>query len=112
MDDQPKNLRLLSDLLEEQGYEVQQAINGTVALQAVALEQPDGSNYISKPFKVVEVLARVENQLNVQQLQRQQDQLYLQFKEVPSPLPLRCCYLFPLEQIHQRRRILSCLAQG
>ncbi|MEL6814487.1 MAG: response regulator [Cyanobacteria bacterium J06598_3] len=120
VDDQPKNLRVLSDLLEEQGYEVQQAINGTVALQAVALSLPDlilldirmpdmdgytvcqrlkanpqtqdvpvifvsasdeawdkvkafsagGSDYITKPFKVVEVLARVENQLKVRQLQQ------------------------------------------
>ena len=120
VDDQPKNLRLLSDLLEEQGYEVQQAINGAVALQAVALDKPDlilldihmpemdsyivcqhlkadlttqdipvifvsaldegwdevkafsvgGSDYITKPFKVVEVLARVENQLKIQQLQQ------------------------------------------
>lgn len=120
VDDQPKNLRLLSDLLEEQGYEVQQAINGTVALQAVSLSLPDlilldirmpgmdgytvcqrlkanpltqdvpvifvsasdeawdkvkafssgGSDYITKPFKVVEVLARVENQLKVRQLQQ------------------------------------------
>ena len=32
VDDHPQNLRLLSDLLEEQGYEVQQALNGKVAL--------------------------------------------------------------------------------
>ena len=125
VDDQPQNLRLLSDLLEEQGYEVQQAINGSVALQVVfsdktaTTQQPDlilldinmpdvdgysvcqqiksaratqdipiifisaldeawdkvrafsvgGSDYISKPFKVVEVLARVENQLKIKRLQ-------------------------------------------
>ena len=121
VDDEPKNLRLLSNLLEEQGYEVQQAINGAVALQAVTLASPDlilldirmpeldgytvcqklkanpqtqdipvifvtaldeswdkvkafsvgGVDYISKPFKVVEVLARVENQLKIQQLQKE-----------------------------------------
>ena len=121
VDDEPKNLRLLSALLEEQGYEVQQAINGAVALQAVTLASPDlilldirmpeldgytvcqklkanpqtqdipvifvtaldeswdkvkafsvgGVDYISKPFKVVEVLARVENQLKIQQLQKE-----------------------------------------
>ncbi|MEO0986967.1 MAG: response regulator [Cyanobacteria bacterium J06639_14] len=119
VDDQPENLKVLSDLLEEQGYEVRQAMNGTVALQAIALTQPDlilldihmpeidgytvcqrlkaepeteaipvifvsaldeawdkvrafsvgGSDYITKPFKVVEVLARVENQLQVRHLQ-------------------------------------------
>ena len=41
VDDQPENLKLLSDLLEEQGYEVQQAINGVVALQAIAIASPD-----------------------------------------------------------------------
>ena len=121
VDDQPKNLRLLSDLLEEQGYEVHQAINGPVALEAIALDLPDlilldihmpemdgyavcghlkenpvtrgipvifisamseawdkvkafsvgGVDYITKPFKVVEVLARVESQLSVVRLQRE-----------------------------------------
>ena len=119
VDDQPENLKLLSDLLEEQGYEVQQAINGVIALQAIAVGSPDvvlldihmpqldgytvcqklkanpetqdipvifvsaldeawdkvkafsvgGSDYITKPFKTVEVLARVENQLKVRHLQ-------------------------------------------
>ena len=121
VDDQPENLKLLSDLLEEQGYEVQQAINGVVALQVSAITCPDvilldinmpeldgytvcqrlkanpltqdipvifvsafdqawdkvkafsvgGSDYITKPFKTVEVLARVENQLKVRRLQLQ-----------------------------------------
>lgn len=120
VDDQPKNLRLLSGLLEEQGYEVHQALNGKLALQSVAVDRPDlilldirmpdmdgyivcqqlkaslttrdipiifvsamdeswdkvkafsvgGNDYITKPFKVVEVLARVENQLKIQQLQK------------------------------------------
>ncbi|NET26696.1 MAG: response regulator [Okeania sp. SIO1I7] len=121
VDDQPENLKLLSDLLEEQGYEVQQAINGLIALKAIAVSSPDvilldihmpeldgytvcqklkanpqtqdipvifvsaldeawdkvkafsvgGSDYITKPFKTVEVLARVENQLKVRHLQLQ-----------------------------------------
>ncbi len=121
VDDHPQNLRLLSDLLEEQGYEVQQALNGKVALQAIPRACPDlilldihmpeldgytvcqklkenpqtqdipvifvsalnetwdkvkafslgGSDYISKPFKTVEVLARVENQLKVRHLQQE-----------------------------------------
>ena len=120
VDDHPQNLRLLSDLLEEQGYEVQQALNGKIALQAIPRACPDlilldihmpeldgytvcqklkenpqtqdipvifvsalneawdkvkafslgGSDYISKPFKTVEVLARVENQLKVRHLQQ------------------------------------------
>ncbi len=121
VDDHPQNLRLLSDLLEEQGYEVQQALNGKVALQAIPRACPDiilldihmpeldgytvcqklkenlqtqdipvifvsalneawdkvkafsvgGSDYISKPFKTIEVLARVENQLKVRRLQQE-----------------------------------------
>ena len=119
VDDQPENLKLLSDLLEEQGYEVQQAINGLIALKVIPIGCPDvilldihmpeldgytvcqklkanpqtqdipvifvsaldeawdkvrafsvgGSDYITKPFKTVEVLARVENQLKVRNLQ-------------------------------------------
>ncbi|NEQ96234.1 MAG: diguanylate cyclase [Cyanothece sp. SIO2G6] len=121
VDDQPRNLRLLADLLEEQGYEVQEAINGSVALQVVSVAAPDlilldihmpemdgyavcqqlktdpktkdipvifisavdeawdkvkafsvgGGDYITKPFKVVEVLARVKNQLAIQTLQQE-----------------------------------------
>ncbi|MEM9483251.1 MAG: response regulator [Cyanobacteria bacterium P01_F01_bin.116] len=165
VDDQPQNLRLLSDLLEEQGYEVQQAINGTVALQAVSLEQPDlilldihmpdmdgytvcqqlkanpstqdipiifvsaldeawdkvkafsagGSDYISKPFKVVEVLARVENQLKVQQLQRQLQTQNAQLQQAIQELQ-RLAALDELTQVASRRRfdayLLECWQQA
>ncbi|NEQ51246.1 MAG: response regulator [Leptolyngbya sp. SIO3F4] len=165
VDDQPKNLRLLSDLLEEQGYEVQQAINGTVALQAIALEQPDlilldihmpdmdgytvcqkikadpktedipvifvsaldeawdkvkafsagGSDYISKPFKVVEVLARVENQLKVQQLQRQLKAQNARLQQAIQELQ-RLAALDALTQVANRRRfdayLLECWQQA
>ncbi|WP_413165617.1 EAL domain-containing protein [Capilliphycus salinus ALCB114379] len=40
VDDQPANLRLLSRLLTRKGYEVRQAINGTMALQAVQAKIP------------------------------------------------------------------------
>ncbi|MEB3281998.1 MAG: EAL domain-containing protein [Lyngbya sp.] len=40
VDDQPANLRLLSRLLTRKGYEVRQAINGTMALQAVQAKRP------------------------------------------------------------------------
>lgn len=40
VDDQPANLRLLSRLLSRKGYEVRQAINGTMALQAVQAKLP------------------------------------------------------------------------
>ncbi|MEM8808803.1 MAG: response regulator [Cyanobacteria bacterium P01_G01_bin.38] len=153
VDDQPKNLRLLSDLLEEQGYEVQQAINGAVALQAVTLDKPDlilldihmpemdgysvcqqlkadhatedipvifvsaldeawdkvkafsagGSDYITKPFKVVEVLARVENQLKIQQLQRELKAQNAQLQQAIQELQ-RLAALDDLTQVASRRR--------
>ena len=41
VDDTPMNLRLLSTLLSEQGYEVRKAINGQMALTAVDAAPPD-----------------------------------------------------------------------
>ena len=153
VDDRPKNLRLLTDLLEEQGYEVQQAISGAVALQAVSLAPPDlmlldinmpemdgysvcqqlkadpntrdipvifvsaldepwdkvkafssgGSDYISKPFKVVEVLARVENQLKIQQLQRELRDQNARLQHAIQELQ-RLAALDELTQVATRRR--------
>jgi light-regulated signal transduction histidine kinase (bacteriophytochrome) len=125
VDDTPDNLRLLSKTLSEQGYEVQCAINGKLALMAVQHQPPDlilldikmpemngyevceclkmqeetaaipviflsalddvfdkvkaftvgGADYITKPFQIEEVFARIENQLTICRLQRQlQDQ--------------------------------------
>ena len=131
VDDTPDNLRLLSKTLSEQGYEVQCAINGKLALMAVKHEPPDlilldirmpgvngyelcrqlksnletheipiifisalnqiedimqafsagGVDYITKPFKVDEVLARVKNQLTICNLKKklmEQNQQLLQ----------------------------------
>ena len=136
VDDQPQNLKLLSCLLEEEGYEVQQAINGRVALKAIPKTFPDlilldihmpeldgytvcqklkdnpqtqdipvifisalyeswdkvkafsvgGSDYITKPFKTVEVLARVENQLKVRHLQQELKQKELQLQQALQKL--------------------------
>lgn len=41
VDDTPDNLRLLSQMLLEQGYKVRKAINGQRALQAIKAEIPD-----------------------------------------------------------------------
>ncbi len=41
VDDTPMNLRLLSNLLSEEGYEVRKAINGQMALTAVDAAPPD-----------------------------------------------------------------------
>ena len=153
VDDQPQNLRLLSDLLDEQGYEVQQAINGTIALKSVSLNPPDlilldinlpdidgyticqqikadsqtqavpvifisaldepwdkvrafssgGSDYIAKPFKVVEVLARVENQLKIQQLQQQLKAQNIQLQQAIQELQ-RLAAIDELTQVASRRR--------
>jgi diguanylate cyclase (GGDEF)-like protein len=121
VDDTPDNLRLLSNMLMSQGYQVRKAINGQLALKGVEVSQPDlilldinmpeingyevckqlksgektrhipvifisaldetldkvkafqvgGVDYITKPFQLEEVLARVENQLTIHQLQKQ-----------------------------------------
>ena len=120
VDDKPENLALLTHLLEEEGYRVQQAINGVVALRVATSTLPDlilldihmpeldgysvcqtlrdnpetqhipiifvsaldeawdkvkafsvgGNDFITKPFKTIEVLARVQNQLKFRRLQQ------------------------------------------
>lgn len=135
VDDTPDNLRLLSNMLMSQGYQVRKAINGQLALKGVQVSQPDlilldinmpemngyevcqnlksaeitrhipvifisaldetldkvkafqigGVDYITKPFQLEEVLARVENQLTIHQLQKklyqQNTQLQLEIIE-------------------------------
>jgi diguanylate cyclase (GGDEF)-like protein len=41
IDDNPENLRLLSRMLLRRGYEVRQALNGTIALRAIEIQRPD-----------------------------------------------------------------------
>lgn len=119
VDDTPNNLRLLSTILTEEGYEVGKALSGPIALRSVQAAPPDlilldinmpemngyevcerlkadeqtkeipvifisalddvldkvkafsvgGVDYITKPFQAQEVLARVQNHLNIQALQ-------------------------------------------
>lgn len=121
IDDTPNNLRLLSSMLEEKGYEVRCANSGELALKTIKIEPPDlilldinmpnmngyeiceklkinhethdipviflsalsesidkvkafeigGIDYITKPFQVAEVLARIENQLKLRRMKRQ-----------------------------------------
>lgn len=153
VDDQPQNLKLLSDLLEEQGYEVQQAINGAIALQAISASSPDlilldihmpqmdgytlcqlikadtktadipvifvsaidaswdkvkafsagGCDYITKPFKVVEVLARVENHLKIQQLQKALTAQNVKLQQAIQELQ-RLAAIDEITQVASRRR--------
>ncbi len=115
VDDKPENLRVLSAMLNEQGYKVRAAINGALALRAAQSTPPDlvlldilmpemdgyevcrrlkqdqntsevpviflsaldetldkvkafqagGLDYITKPFRLEEVLARIQTQLNL-----------------------------------------------
>jgi len=119
VDDAPANLRLLSQMLAEQGYRVRPAPDGALALAAARAEPPDlilldirmpemngyevcarlketpethdipvifisaldatqdkvqafaagGVDYVTKPFQVEEVLARVETHLALRRLQ-------------------------------------------
>ncbi|HEY9667687.1 MAG TPA: response regulator, partial [Coleofasciculaceae cyanobacterium] len=121
VDDTLPSLRLLSNLLTEQGYKVRGILKGQKALSTARLAKPDlilldikmpdidgyevcqqlkadeqtssipvifisalnevldkvkafavgGADYISKPFQVEEVLARIENQLKIQLLSKQ-----------------------------------------
>lgn len=124
IDDKPENLRLLSIMLDRQGYEVRKAINGKLGLRAAQTISPDiilldinmpemdgyqvcqalkadpntckipvifisaldevldkvkafkigGNDYITKPFQIEEVSARIENQLSIRRLQMQLEQ--------------------------------------
>jgi diguanylate cyclase (GGDEF)-like protein len=153
VDDQPHNLNLLSDLLEEQGYEVRQALNGVMALEAACISPPDlilldinmpemdgytvcqrlkaspdtrgipvifvsaldeawdkvkafsvgAVDYIAKPFKVIEVLARVENQLKIQHLQKELLAQNRQLQQAIQELQ-RLAVLDELTQVANRRR--------
>ena len=124
VDDMSDNLRILSALLSQKGYEVQKVLNGNLALKAAQTAPPDlilldicmpemdgyevcqqlkaapqtreipviflsaldnvfdkvkafqvgGVDYITKPFQVEEVLARVEHQLSIRTLQQELQQ--------------------------------------
>ncbi len=41
VDDQPDNLEVLSIILESEGYQVKQAINGDIALKTIELQEPE-----------------------------------------------------------------------
>ena len=121
VDDTPANLRLLSQMLDEQGYHVRPVLDGHLALTAAQAKPPDlilldirmpdmngyqvcehlkaeartkdipiifisaldaiqdkvkaftvgGVDYITKPFHIEEVLARVETHLALRKLQEQ-----------------------------------------
>ena len=151
VDDTPDNIRFLSTLLQEQGYNVRKAINGKMALTAIKTVVPDlvlldinmpmmngyevcqelkndratqtvpiifisalddvndkvkafdlgGADYITKPFQIGEVLARIQHQLTIKNLQ---NQLQLQNEQLQNTLEeLRTAQA----QIIQKEKMLS-----
>jgi two-component system, sensor histidine kinase and response regulator len=150
VDDMPDNLRLLSAMLDKEGYEVRSVTNGSTALMGVQAAPPDlilldinmpgmsgyevcqklkanaqteaipiifisalnevmdkvqafsvgGVDYITKPFQVEEVLARVENQLTVRRLQAR----LLKALEQERSLNQRIEELAALEERHRIAR--------
>jgi two-component system sensor histidine kinase/response regulator len=91
VDDTPADLRLLSTMLTQQGYDVRAVTSGPRALESVRATPPDlilldirmpemngyevcqrlKIDYVTKPFHVEEVLARVETHLGLRNLQTQ-----------------------------------------
>jgi adenylate cyclase len=134
VDDTPGNLRLLSSALTQQGYEVRNAINGSLALSGAKTIRPDlilldimmpgmdgyevcrrlkedpqsrdipvifisaidgvmdkvkafevgGVDYVSKPFQIEEVLARIEHQLQISNLQSRLEEQNLRLQQDAS----------------------------
>jgi PAS domain S-box-containing protein len=139
VDDRPENLHFLSDILTNQGYKVQRAIAGRLAINAAVASPPDlilldvvmpdmdgfavcqhlktnkitcdipiiflsvidevsekvkalklgAFDYIIKPLQSEEVLARVENQLTIQQLQTKLKKQNQKLQNVASELSIR-----------------------
>ena len=134
VDDEPDNLRLLSTILQSQGYKVRQAINADIALKTLHLQPPNlilldilmpevdgyqlcqqlksnsatteipviflsalsrgldrkkgfqvgGADYLTKPFELEEVLARVKHQLTICSLKFQLQQKNQELIELKS----------------------------
>ncbi len=133
VDDTPHNLRLLSNMLIEQGYMVRAVVNGKMALKSVTMDIPDiilldvnmpglngyevcrqlkqdsttshipvifisaldevinkveafqagGVDYITKPFHVEEVLARIDSQLMLQRTREDLRKLHRAMEQSP-----------------------------
>lgn len=160
VDDQPENLALLTDMLECEGYDVRQAINGKLALRVVKVQRPDlilldvnmpelngyevcrqlkadsetasipvifisalseswdkvqafsvgAADYITKPPKVVEVMARITNQLNLAKAhqQFQQTSAHLHYSQ---QLLIEAGLVDPTMGLMTRFHFEKCLAQ-
>jgi len=137
IDDEADNLRLLSSILESQGYKVRQAVNADIALKTVELQPPDlilldilmpevggyqlcqqlknnpitkeipviflsalsrdldrrkgfqigAADYLTKPFELEEVLARVQHQLTICELKIQLKHKNQELSDLKSKVP-------------------------
>ena len=155
VDDQPSNLRCLSNILTQRGYKVQRAISGQLALNAAKSSPPDlilldiimpemtgfevckrlkanektrdipviflsvldeandkvkafkvgGVDYITKPFQVEEVLARIENHLEIQTLQKQ---LELKNKVLQEEILIRTAAQAELQETKDSLELVLC----
>lgn len=163
VDDTPDNLRLLSTMLEEQGYKVRKVINGALALRTVSQAPPDlilldidmpqmngyevcqqlksdpkiatipviflsalddtsdkvkafsvgGVDYITKPFQVAEVLARVQNQLRIRALSKQLFEQNIQLQqEIQIRRQAEAALLESAVKLREQNRILVELARN
>lgn len=147
VDDQPENLKVLTQMLSQKGYKLRKAISGEIALKSAfskppslvlldikmpgmdgyevcqqlkenpataeipivfisALDEPlnkvrafeiGGSDYITKPFQIQEVIARVDLQLR---LQHQKKQLTEKNRQLQQEIAIR-------EKVERHLRILD-----
>jgi PAS domain S-box-containing protein len=163
VDDKPTNLRFLSKILSEQGYKVQRAICGQLALNGAMDAPPDlilldvmmpridgyevcqrlkstpqtseipviflsalneaidkvkafevgGVDYITKPFQVEEVLARIEKQLTIQRLSKQlQEQNFRLEQEIEIRKQAEAALQEKATQLHNQNIVLMELAKN
>jgi signal transduction histidine kinase len=149
VDDEPNNLRLLSNLLKKQGYKIRAVLSGEMALSAAKLNPPDlilmdimmpdmdgyqvchhlknesdtcqipvifvsakdqefdkikafavgGVDYITKPFQVEEVFARIECHIKLNHLQ-------MKLEEQNYQLQAEICQRNAAEQALQKQNEL------
>jgi len=163
VDDTPDNLRLLSTMLNKQGYKVRKVMNGSLAIRVASQAPPDlilldidmpqmsgyevckqlkanpkmseipviflsalddasakvkafavgGVDYITKPFQVSEVLARVENQLRMKTLSKQLSQQNAQLQqEIKERQQAEAALIESAIKLRKQNRILMEIARN